>query len=199
MGPSVWSYNAPSSTRCVKMASPNPKTTAKAVEMLCIVQIMLCIGIVVAAFYTTDQLTAFRNFFVGFVALVSAVVGYYGAARFERGSLLFFFITQIWGLSSVTNYLYSGVKEDMARSLYCDQLNIVDKLNSANTDMTERECQTSGTVVTMKIILSIAAVLVSWFSSYFALRLSEKIQDAEADLSRAAAGSALKVLPVSSD
>merc|ERR1711988_1315957 len=181
------------------MAQPNPKTTAKAVSSLCMVQIVLCIGIIVAAFYTNDELTKFRNFLVGFVALVSAIVGYYGAYQFARGPLLFFFITQVWGLSSVTNYLYSGVKEDMAVSLYCDQLNIVDKLNSANKDMTERECSQQYGIVLTKIILSIAAVLVSWFSAYFALRLSEKIQDAEADLSRAAQSSALKVLPVSSD
>jgi len=180
-------------------SSPNPKTTAKAVTALCMVQIVLCIGIIVAAFYTTDQLTQFRNFLVGFVALISAIVGYYGASRFERGPLLFFFITQVWGLSSVTNYLYSGIKEDMARQLYCTQLNIVDKLNSANTDMTTRECNQAEAIVTLKIILSIAAVFVSWFSAYFALRLSEKIQDAEADLSRSAQSSALKVLPVTND
>lgn len=177
----------------------NPKNIANAVRLFCFAQVLLCIGVVVAAFYTTDALSRFRNFVVGFVGLISAVVGLYGANQFHRGALLFFFITQVWGLSSVTNYLYQGVKEDQAQSLYCYQLNIVDKLNSANAELTKIECERMGGIVVVKMILAIAAVFVSWFSAYFALRLNERIQEADADLSRTTANSALKVLPVSSD
>merc|ERR1719453_1501831 len=118
----------------------NPKNIAMAVKLLCVMQLVLALCVVIGAFYTTDFVAKFRNFVVGFVALISAVVGLYGANSYHRGALLFFFITQVWGLSSVTNYLYSGVKEDKANQLYCKQLNIVDKLNSANAELTEVEC-----------------------------------------------------------
>lgn len=177
----------------------NPKNIAMAVKLLCVMQLVLALCVVIGAFYTTDFVAKFRNFVVGFVALVSAVVGAYGANQYHRGALLFFFITQVWGLSSVTNYLYSGVKEEQANRLYCKQLNIVDKLNSGNQDLTEAQCSRLEAIATLKMICAIAAVFVSWFSSYFALRLNERIQEADADLTRTTASNTLKVLPVSSD
>jgi len=160
---------------------------------------VLCIGIIVSGVLTKDQLTQFRNLVVGIIAMISAVVGCYGAFKYERSCLLFFFITQVWGLASVTNYLYSGVKEDQAQQLYCNQLNIVDKLNTGNPDLADDECSTMEGLVVAKIVMAVVAVVISWFSAYFALRLSEKIQDAEADVARAQSTSTLKVLPVSSD
>lgn len=179
--------------------STNPKMIATTVKGLCIVQILLSIAVIVGAFYTSDFVSKFRNFVVGFVALISAVVGTYGAVQYHRGALLFFFITQVWGLSSVTNYLYSGVKEDKANQLYCKQLNVVDKLNSANQELTDQTCGRLEAVASLKMICALAAVFVSWFSSYFALRLNERIQEADADLTRNTANNTLKVLPVSSD
>uniref|UniRef100_A0A7S1G3V7 MARVEL domain-containing protein n=1 Tax=Bicosoecida sp. CB-2014 TaxID=1486930 RepID=A0A7S1G3V7_9STRA len=162
--------------RLVNRASMTVEQQQKTVTTTCIVEIVLAIVaiIIVAADPSGDASAVAQAVLAALVMLTVGLVGIYGAHKKERGSLLFFFIIQMWVISALTSYLQATTREAGATDLMCAQLKFTRQSASADG------CASSRTAVAiLKMIVAALTFITAVASSFISFRLSEKIQELE--------------------
>lgn len=152
----------------------------RALVGIAIGQIMLCIAVWVVASMEDDSNRVVSNVMLGLICFIGSFTGIWGATHKDRGHLMFFFIMEIWALSAVTMYMYSGLRAEEAEQLYCEQLNLGKPVNDAvvaTEGVSTRDCAKLQSMSRAKIGIAMCFIIATLLLSYLAYRLSEKLQD----------------------
>jgi len=120
----------------------------------------------------------FGGLFFGIVVFVNAVVGLVGVKKMERGAMLFFFIMEQWSLSSITDFLYMGVREDKAEYMLCAGIDVASSFAVSADSQTTPDCNALKAKSAMKIFISTMAFVGGMTAAYMSMRISDKIQEA---------------------
>lgn len=141
-------------------------------------QFLLTVGMLSTLSFSIASPETYKEMIVGFISLISCIFGFAGAWRLNRSFILFYSITQLWGLMMTTQYLYLGLNQVHAEVEYCRQDTILTKFDRAASGEA-KNCDYLADTATAKMVFGAFIVFVTWSTSLLAMILSEKVQDLE--------------------
>uniref|UniRef100_A0A7S1CGD7 Transmembrane protein n=1 Tax=Bicosoecida sp. CB-2014 TaxID=1486930 RepID=A0A7S1CGD7_9STRA len=152
---------------------------------LCATQALFAIVglIVVAAVQSAEQGVA-QNIMMTLVVCFASFIGWVSADRHVRSGLQLFYIAQLWGLATVTNFLYAGVKAERSSNLSCAEFKLTNKDSLANIG--EVDCDAKTAASAARIVIALLMLALTLAGSYVSLRLDDKVQTSDDDETRKA-------------
>ena len=95
----------------------------------------------------------------------------------HKGALTFFFVAQLWLLSTVTTLLYTTVKTDRSGELMCTEFKLGNKISVQASAGSSLDCSQQKSVSVAKIFFAFCNMIVILIGTYFAFRLNELMED----------------------
>lgn len=157
---------------------------AKFMQGLCISQgIFALLGLIIVSVVQSSEQGVGQNVMMVLVTWIASGVGYFSASRRVRSGLQLFYIAQLWGLATVTNFLYAGVKAERSSNLTCAEFKLTNKASLAGVE--DVDCDAKRAAFVVRIIIAIIMLGLTLAGSYVSLRLDDKVQtDSDDDARR---------------